>query len=401
MRRRGLAGWGVGLLIGLALLARSVTAQTGLTRGPYLQSTTRDSTIVVWQTGSAGDSVVEYGTAGFTSAITDTTLASTHVVTLTGLSTGATYQYRVKTGGTLLYTSTFATAPNAGAAFDFVIIGDSGTNSPEQNAVAARMNALQPDFILHTGDVIYPSGAAGDYDSKFFQPYRDLLDDAPIFPSLGNHDYGTASGGPYLDVFYLPANAPANLERYYSFDWGNAHFVALDSMRLYPNTAMTDTVMLDWLQADLAASTATWKFVYFHHAPYTSGAHRNDAYVLPVRNTLGPIFAQREVDVVFTGHDHSYERSRPISGTVYIVSGGGGAPLYAVVPQLFTAYAASVHHTVQVQIEGCVLSLRAIDASGAVFDQIALSKCPNHIYLPVILKSSWATLRHGLPTHNF
>ncbi len=370
-------------MVGLALLARSAAAQTGLTRGPYLQSTTQDSTIVVWQTGTAGDGVVEYGAAGFTSAITDTTLASTHVVTLTGLSAGATYQYRVKTGGTLLYTSTFATAPNAGSAFDFVIIGDSGTGSQAQSDIAARMNVLQPDFILHTGDVIYPDGQAGDYNRFFFTPYRDLIDQAPVFPSLGNHDYHTANGQPYLDVFYLPANNPAGTERYYSFDWGSAHFVALDSTP----PRYSDSAMLQWLESDLAASTATWKLVFFHHALYTTGLHADDSSLPNMKATLEPIFDRYDVDLVFNGHDHAYERSRPITGTIYIVSGGGGAGLYDVTVSGDIVAARKAHHTVQVQIDGCILSLRAIDASGAAFDQIALSKCSNHIYLPVILKT--------------
>jgi len=99
------------------------------------------------------------------------------------------------------------------------------------------------------------------------------------------------------------------------------------------------------------------------------------------------------VDIVFAGHDHDYERSTPrrdyvpgSDGVIYIVSGGGGAPLYTVGSSAFTAFSASVHHTVQVQIESCILSLRAIDTSGAVFDQIALAKCPSNLYLPIILK---------------
>ncbi|HET7088331.1 MAG TPA: fibronectin type III domain-containing protein, partial [Anaerolineae bacterium] len=103
----------IALLVIAALLAPAVAAQGPLlTRGPYLQSTTRDSTIVVWQTGTAGDSVVEYGEMGYTRVVSSTAPATTHVVSLTGLSAGTTYQYRIGTGNTLLYTSTLATAPD-------------------------------------------------------------------------------------------------------------------------------------------------------------------------------------------------------------------------------------------------------------------------------------------------
>ncbi|HJW83145.1 MAG TPA: fibronectin type III domain-containing protein, partial [Anaerolineae bacterium] len=183
----------IGALIGWLLAWSLVEAQgPKLTRGPYLQSTTRDSVIVVWQTDLAGGSIVEYGETGYTEVISDTAPVATHALRVTGLAAGTTYMYRVSTGGAVLHEATLATAPDPGGAFDFTVIGDSGTGSRAQGDVAAQMLALDPDFILHTGDVIYPDGQAAGYDPRFFTPYRDLLDGRPVFPSLGNHDYRTA-----------------------------------------------------------------------------------------------------------------------------------------------------------------------------------------------------------------
>jgi hypothetical protein len=388
MRQRRFAGT-AGLLIALAIVAQVALAQgAALTRGPYLQSTTRDSTIVVWRTDVAGDSVVEYGQAGYTQAVTDTAPVITHAVTLTSLSAGSTYQYRIKTGGVVLHQSALTTAPDPGGDFDFVVIGDSGTGSSAQVAVAAQMLALNPDFMLHTGDVIYPDGQPGGYDQFFFPQYGSLVNHLPVFPSLGNHDYQTPGGQPYLDVFYLPAGSPGG-ERYYSFDWGDAHFVALDSN--LSGSQRSD--MLQWLESDLAATTATWKFAFFHHALYTSGPHRNDSTLPALRDALAPRLEQYNVDIVFNGHDHDYERSTPrrdyvpsSKGVVYMVTGGGGAGLYDVGMSDFTAFSAKMHHTVQVRMYGCILSLRAIDTTGAVIDQIALAKCPHLLYLPILLK---------------
>jgi len=370
------------LLLGLSLLTSIAAAQgPSLTRGPYLQATTRDSVIVVWQTDVAGDSVVEYGETGYTQTASDSTPVTTHVITLTGLAAATTYQYQIKTGGTLLYQSTLATVPDPGAAFDFTVIGDSGNGSFGQMAVALQLEALDPDFLLHTGDVIYPLGQASGYNPYFFTPYHYLVDRAPVFPSLGNHDYATANGQPYLDAFYLPASSPGG-ERYYSFDWGDAHFVALDS-----NWGFTvNTSMLDWLESDLAASTAEWKFVFFHHALYTTGPHRNDPTLPILRDALGPVLSKYKVDIVFNGHDHAYERSRPLNGVIYVVTGGGGGDLYSVGTSGDIVFSASVYHAVQVQIDGCLLSLRAIDISGTTFDQIVLTKCPR-IYLPALMKN--------------
>ena len=383
MKVRWRVGWFVSWIIGLALSMPVAAAQQArLTRGPYLQSTTRESVIVIWQTDIAGDSLVEYGESGYTQAIGDTAQVTTHVIRVTGLTAGSTYLYRISTGGTVLHAATLATAPDPGGAFDFVVIGDSGHGEPTQYAVAAQMRALDPDLMLHAGDVIYPYGQTDGYDPYFFMPYHDLLNHVPAFPSLGNHDYGTSNAQPYLDAFYLPATSSGG-ERYYSFDWGDAHFVALDSTP----PRYTDRAMLRWLESDLAASTARWKFVFFHHPMYTSGPHASDPTVPAMHATLEPIFVQHDVDIVFNGHDHDYERSKPQNGVIYIVTGGGGYNLYPVGTSSFTAYSASVYHAVQVQIAGCILSLRAIDTQGKAFDQIALAKdCPYRFYLPVILK---------------
>jgi 3',5'-cyclic AMP phosphodiesterase CpdA len=329
-----------------------------LTRGPYLQSVTATSAILVWRTDTPGDSRVEYGMDGYTQSATDATAAIEHVITLTDLITGTAVMYRVLSDDVELAAGSFRTAVAPGQHFSFGVIGDSGIGSTAQYQVADRLVALDPDFVLHTGDVVYPSGQADGYDPYFFQPYQALLRRAPIFPSLGNHDYGTAGGQPYLEMFYLPHNNPADTERYYSFDWGNAHFVALD----FNDGPSPD--QLNWLQADLAAATQAWKFVFYHQA----------IYLVDKRAVLAPIFTANHVDVVFNGHDHDYERTVPIGDVVYIVSGGGGASLYGVLPQSFSAYVETIYHAVDVTIDGCTLSLQAVRPDGAVFDTLTLAK---------------------------
>ena len=339
-----------------------------LTRGPYVQSVTATSAIVIWRTDVASDSRIEYGTGDYANSIADPTPTTEHVITLTDLITGTVVTYRVLSGEVELATGSFHTAAAPDQVFRFGVIGDSGIGSAAQQQVADRLVALSPDLVLHTGDVIYPSGQTSGFDPFFFQIYQTLLQHAPMFLTLGNHDYGTASGQPYLDAFYLPHNNPANSEKYYSFDWGNAHFTALD-FNDGPSQAQ-----LDWLQADLAATDQLWKFVVYHQAIYSSGPHGYEPYVIGKREVLAPIFEANQVDVVFNGHDHDYERTQSINGVVYIVSGGGGASLYNVTPQTFSAYAESAYHAVVVDVDGCTLNLQAVKPDGTVFDALTLNK---------------------------
>jgi predicted phosphodiesterase len=370
----------------IVLLVFTGTGSVALTRGPYLQSVTTTSAIIVWRTSAPGSSRVDYGVGDYAHSIDLSDPTTQHVITLTDLITATEVMYRVSTDGVELASGAFRTAAGADRAFSFAALGDSGIGSTAQYSVAERMVALDPQFVLHTGDVVYPDGQANGYDPFFFQPYQALARRAPIFPTLGNHDYHTQSGQPYLDAFYLPHNNPANTERYYSFDWGNAHFTALDF-----NTG-PDTAQLEWLQNDLASTDKMWKLVFYHQAIYSSGPHGYESWVTSARALLAPIFEQYHVDLVINGHDHDYERTKPISDVVYIVTGGGGASLYPVNPQPFSAYAESTYHTVFVTVDGCTLSLQAVKPDGAVFDSTTLTKpcitLDKHIFLPVIWKKS-------------
>ena len=358
-----------------------LTGSVILTRGPYVQSVTSTSAILIWQTDVPGSSHVDYSVGAYSASIDLPEPTTEHVITLTNLSAGAEIVYRVLTNDVELAQGSFRTAPPLDRSFTFAVIGDSGTGSRDQFAVADRLVALDPQLVLHTGDVVYPDGQASGYNPFFFEPYQALARRAPIYPVLGNHDYHSQRGQPYLDAFYLPHNNPADTERYYSFDWGNAHFVALDF------NAGPDAQQLDWLKSDLAATQQPWKFVFYHQAIYSSGPHGYEDWVEAKRRLLAPIFEQYGVDVVFNGHDHDYERTQPINQVIYIVSGGGGGPLYTVKPQLFTAHAESTYHAVFVTVDGCALSLQAIKPDGTIFDTLTLTKAcaPEPTATPVVI----------------
>ena len=164
---------------------------------------------------------------------------------------------------------------------------------------------------------------------------------------------------PYLEVFSLPENGgDAGRERWYSFDWGDVHFVALDTERLSERQAI-------WLEEDLLANELPWVVAYLHAPPYSSGEHGSD---LAARELFTPLFETYGVQLVLAGHEHNYERTKPISGVTYVVTGGGGRSSRAVGTSSFTAFSEEVLHFVYVEIDSDTLLLHAIDGVGREFD---------------------------------
>jgi 3',5'-cyclic AMP phosphodiesterase CpdA len=194
----------------------------------------------------------------------------------------------------------------------FALIGDDGTGAPPQYQVADQMvkwhETFPFDFALMLGDNIYGGKTAVDFKLKFEDPYNKLLDaGVKFYAALGNHDDSN-------ERFYKPFNMDG--KRYYMLKRGNAAFFALDSNYMDPE-------QMDWLDQQLKSSNATWKICFFHHPLYSNGRfHGPD---LDLRKRLEPLLLRDGVKVVFTGHEHVYERLKPQKGIFYFVLGNSGA----------------------------------------------------------------------------
>jgi predicted phosphodiesterase len=199
--------------------------------------------------------------------------------------------------------------PNQPDSLKFAIIGDSGTGSSSQYKVAEKLIAARAKFpyelVLMLGDNLYSGSGPKDYKKKFEEPYKTLLDSGlKFYAALGNHDNTDERN-------YRPFNMGG--QRYYTFKPKNGvRIFALDSNYM-------DQPQLQWLEKELTASGSDWKIVFFHHPLYSSGMHGSD---IQLRAQLEPLFLKHGVDVVFSGHEHFYERIKPQKGIYYFTSGG-------------------------------------------------------------------------------
>lgn len=277
---------------------------------------------------------------------------------------------------------------------EFLVFGDSGNGSVSQRQLASEMEKTNATFFLHVGDIAYQRGTSDELKKYFADVYVNLLRSKRVYPSPGNHDYLTNNLAPYLAYFNPPKQALNNRDqgRYYSFDEGNIHFVSLDT-----NTPLNESNdnrkddMIDWLEQDLAKTDKEWKIVYFHHPPYSSGKEHGED--LRVQQKLVPIFEKYKVDLVFSGHEHNYERTCPLlggkcqgdvgnkgnmgnMGVLYIVTGGGGAGLYGFsTPQPYSVVRSVNYEFVDVVVEGCKLEAKVTGLSNKQLDTFSLNKC--------------------------
>ena len=338
---------------------------------PYVQNVTSNAATIMWRTEASVDGTVTFGADGDLDQLAEGESTELHTVRLTGLEPGTEYAYRVQSGDTTFETSTFSTAPGPDGAITAIVVGDTGSGDEQQQQMSEVMEGMNGDLLLHTGDVVYQRGAACHYEERYYDPYAALIDSVPVYPVLGNHDVLTDNGEPYLTAFELPAES-SGTERFYSFDYGPMHVAALDSELYYGDDSISTEEQKAWLRADLQATDRPWKVVVIHRPPYSSSPyHGGDRNIL---EDLVGIFEEEGVDVVFAGHEHVYERLKPINDITYFVSGGGGGDLRGAGTTELTAVSALRYHALEVEATPDRMVIEAVGIDGDVFDRIELTQ---------------------------
>ena len=356
------------------------------------QNSPESTMTICWMTPSVKGYIpsVSYGTStgsftktvdgSYTQAVNSTGHKTMiHTVELTGLTVNSTYYYRCGSSEYgWSYEHHFTTAPDNNSHVRFAVIGDSRSNISARTQVIDAIDIIDPSFILHTGDFVNHGGVFNQW-RLYFDNMHHVCSNTPFLPCPGNHD--TVILGRFAPFYYKVFALPNN-ERWYSFDYNNIHVVMANSEEQYLNIRPL-SAQYRWLESDLKEAVEnqniSWIIVCFHRPPYNSGTHHgNDT---KIQKYWCPLFDTYHVDLVFNGHEHTYERTFPlnggvkqytdslrvmkhVNGTIYVVSGGAGAPLYDSPGGNWVASKADSYHFCMVDVydnHSLHLEARAID----------------------------------------
>ncbi|NOZ00606.1 MAG: metallophosphoesterase family protein [Deltaproteobacteria bacterium] len=385
----------VGALVVLSPLASAAT----LTKGPYLQDLRVDGVTVVWETDTDSAGVLEYGpTEALGSASASGPSGTHHEVRLAGLDAATLYHYRINVDGQPAgQAGTFVTAPDKKAPFTFLAFGDNRSDPNAHALIVSRMLQHQPAFIINTGDMV-SDGKVEDQWTDFFKIEAEQVRDTVMWPTVGNHEEDNHKvPAPYLRLMVPPESAKDH-PSYYSFDYSNSHFIVLDHhaemeagvdciFRIQAFDECFSADQLAWLKADLAAANQNDGvdnvFVIAHMGPYSSKKGRSGSAQL---RALLPLFASSKVSMIISGHDHYYEHGHTSNGLNYVITGGGGAPLYETQGTVgATPYphkimvSTSVYNFISVYVAGQQVDVTAYQANGDEIESFGFGPAPDCI----------------------
>jgi hypothetical protein len=301
----------------------------GIVRGPNLAETTQAGATIVVETDPDVDAQLEWGLGSATDRVQKSPPGRRHVFALTGLAPGARYSYRVRAGSSQSARYGFHTLPKHGALLRIGIYGDVRGGHAMHRRLVERMLDEGLDLVAVSGDMVAHGSDEADWQ-RFFAITQELRAQLPYYPAVGNHDLGwdgpdgSSSSGRASLVFALPLDPSRPKETYwYSRDVADVHLVFLDS------NAYDRVEQETWLEQDLAAARKRGVraiIAVTHDGPYARGYHGGNAIG---RARYVPILARHKVELLISGHDHIYQRGDQ-AGVRYVVSGGGGAPLYGI-----------------------------------------------------------------------
>jgi len=387
----------IALCLFLLFLIPVSSRAADLVIGPFLQDLRTDGVTVVWETDEPSAGVLEYGeTVEYGSGSASGTSKTHHEVRLVGLMPATAFHYRVNVDGQPAgKAGSFVTAPTDTTPFTFLSYGDNRSDHDAHALVVSRMLQHQAPFVINTGDMV-SDGPDEEHWLKFFEIEADLVIDTPLFYTIGNHEEEDHEAPEPFIRLLVPPKAAEDHPTYYSFDYSNSHFIVLDGhaeveagvnciFRINAFEECFDEDQMAWLKADLQAAnadeTVMHVIVITHVGPYSSKKGRSGSAQM---RALLPLFAENKVSLIISGHDHYYEHGLTNNGINYVITGGGGAPLYETKGTVgATAYphkimvSTSVHNFINVYVAGPQIEVTAYEADGTEIEEFEIGPKPD------------------------
>lgn len=389
MRTQSLAALAIASLPSAALAAT-------LTAGPYLQLPRPDGVVIVFDTDEPVACQVRHWVRQGSSAVTpcQDSGSTHHEVMLEGLEPATEHGYQVILDGVAAGSpGIFRTSPVSQESFSFIVYGDNRSDAAAYALMVSRMIQHPASFVINTGDMVSDGEDEAQW-TEFLSIGASLMRDLPLWPTVGNHDeHGHEAPPPLLRLFVTPSDA--DHPTYYSFDHAGSHFVVLDShvatfadpdcvLWIEAFEECLDASQAAWLEEDLRRAAADpavrHVFVAVHMGPYSSKPGRTGwAQMRALLHRLG----QGKVRMILSGHDHMYERGMTANGLVYLVTGGGGAPLYETTPEEQSGtyvhrvdVSTTTYNFAVVRVDGDAIDVVAYDAQGTVIDSFGVAPGP-------------------------
>ena len=363
--------FGLALILGAALAA-GMTGGAAMLMTPYLQAVTADSAYVLVECDSTAPVTARYGPAGGNYGLeastesTEPTAASpvtyVHNVKLTGLKPNTAYGYQILQGAKASPSHTFTTAALPGTAFRFAWMADCRTQPEVHDEIAGRIKEMHPRFALYGGDLCENNGYEF-WKRDFFVPNQlALAAEVPFFNAAGNHEGWSTNTRAFTQA---PASASES-QAYYSFDYGDVHFVCLNNEISYA----PGSPQVDFLVKDLTTTKKPWKIVFVHRPAYSLGGNGED----PGMKLLASyVFEPCRIDLVLNGHNHFYQHNL-VNGLHYFNIGSAGAPLDNAGTGSYVVKAVKDHNFAMVDMTPTTLRLTAYNGKGAVIEVFTLTK---------------------------
>jgi hypothetical protein len=380
MTRAWLVAFGVASVASVA--SAGAAEKQGAAKGPYVTSVSDTTATVRLELRTAAaialDVIPEGPPVGAGGAapvhFASAPAATMHVVGATGLSPATRYAYTVRAGGAVVASGHFSTAPardsaDTTTAHTFIVYGDDRTDDDAHAAIVRAIARTPSDFLVNTGDLVADGGSAANW-TTFFDIERDLLCERPLFAAIGNHELYDDAAGANFSRYFGFADAGGVMRPYGTVRFGAARFFFLNGMHDWDGGPERE-----WLERELSSADhepgLVWRFAVVHQGPWSSGPHGPNAKLAAAH--VPELLAAHHIDLVFSGHDHIYERGD--AGLLkYIVSGGGGAPLYRDIhPTPTTRKAEAAHHFIVVTTRGDAFQMTAQRLDGSVLDRCGFS----------------------------